>query len=101
MIVDELAPRPVPVGLNAGAQGGRAALLDATHANAPTARAHHKERTEGSAVDRHGISHGRIDLSLLPEERHAGLTVNEYETLLMRHDLREVLENWKDWKRED
>ena len=26
-----------------------------------------------------------------PGERHAGLTVNEYETLLMRHDLSEVL----------
>ena len=29
--------------------------------------------------------------SLAPGERHAGLTVNEYETLLMRHDLSEVL----------
>ena len=26
-----------------------------------------------------------------PPERHAGLTVNEYETLLMQHDLIEVL----------
>jgi len=34
---------------------------------------------------------GRIRLSLAPGERHAGLTVNEYETLLMRHDLSEVL----------
>ena len=32
-----------------------------------------------------------MDVSLAPEERHAGLTVNEYETLLMKHDLREVL----------
>ena len=32
-------------------------------------------------------------MSLAPEERHAGLTVNEYETLLMTHDLREVLRN--------
>ena len=30
-------------------------------------------------------------LSLDPGERHAGLTVDEYETLLMRHDLSEVL----------
>jgi len=30
-------------------------------------------------------------LSLASGERHAGLTVNEYETLLMRHDLSEVL----------
>ena len=42
---------------------------------------------------KYGVAAGRIDVSLPPEERHAGLTVNEYETLLMRHDLREVLEN--------
>ena len=40
-----------------------------------------------------GIEKGRIDLSLDPEEKNTGLTVNEYETLLMRHDLVEVLEN--------
>ncbi|GIV61693.1 MAG: hypothetical protein KatS3mg044_0559 [Rhodothermaceae bacterium] len=40
-----------------------------------------------------GITKGRIDLNLPPDERHAGLTVNEYETLLMRHDLAEVLQN--------
>jgi hypothetical protein len=39
----------------------------------------------------HGVTKGRIRLTLAPGERHAGLTVNEYETLLMRHDLREVL----------
>jgi thiamine phosphate synthase YjbQ (UPF0047 family) len=38
-----------------------------------------------------GIRHGRIDLHLAKGERHAGLTVNEYETLLMKHDLVEVL----------
>jgi len=38
-----------------------------------------------------GIGKGRIDLALSPDERHTGLTVNEYETLLMRHDLVEVL----------
>jgi thiamine phosphate synthase YjbQ (UPF0047 family) len=42
-------------------------------------------------VREHGIAKGRIRLSLAPGERHAGLTVNEYETLLMRHDLSEVL----------
>ena len=31
--------------------------------------------------------------ALDPAERHAGLTVNEYETLLMKHDLAEVLRN--------
>ena len=42
-------------------------------------------------VGQHGVTKGRIRLSLAPGERHAGLTVNEYETLLMRHDLSEVL----------
>ncbi len=39
------------------------------------------------------ITKGRVDISLAPNERHAALTVNEYETLLMRHDLAEVLRN--------
>jgi thiamine phosphate synthase YjbQ (UPF0047 family) len=40
---------------------------------------------------RYGITKGRVDIELSSDERHAGLTVNEYETLLMRHDLAEVL----------
>jgi thiamine phosphate synthase YjbQ (UPF0047 family) len=44
-------------------------------------------------LDAHGIRKGRIDIHLSPEERNAGLTVNEYETLLMRHDLAEVIRN--------
>ena len=40
-----------------------------------------------------GVEKGRIDLSLGVAERNAGLTVNEYETLLMRHDLIEVLKD--------
>jgi thiamine phosphate synthase YjbQ (UPF0047 family) len=44
-----------------------------------------------SAVRRHDVEHGRIDVTLLPSERNVGLTVNEYETLLMQHDLAEVL----------
>jgi hypothetical protein len=39
----------------------------------------------------HGVEKGRIRLTLSAGERHAGLTVNEYETLLMQHDLSEVL----------
>jgi len=39
------------------------------------------------------IRKGKIVLSLEPGEQHAGLTVNEYETLLMKHDLAEVLHN--------
>lgn len=40
-----------------------------------------------------GLEKGRISLSLSPDEQNTGLTVNEYETLLMRHDLPEVLRN--------
>jgi len=40
---------------------------------------------------RHGVGHGRVVVSLAAHERQAGLTVNEYETLLMTHDLAEVL----------
>lgn len=47
----------------------------------------------GELVRQHEIVNGRVDITLAPEERHAGLTVNEYETLLMKHDLVEVLRN--------
>ena len=40
---------------------------------------------------RHGVAKGRVDIALSPGEHDAGVTVNEYETLLMRHDLAEVL----------
>ena len=40
-----------------------------------------------------GIAKGRLRVSLDPSERHAALTVNEYETLLMKYDLAEVLRN--------
>lgn len=39
----------------------------------------------------YGIEKGRIDLRLDPRDRHVGLTVNEYETLLMRNDLPQAL----------
>lgn len=42
-------------------------------------------------VERHELTKGRIEISLDAAEKHSGLTVNEYETLLMRHDLIEVL----------
>lgn len=38
-----------------------------------------------------GCSAGRVDIALAPSERSAAVTVNEYETLLMRHDLAEVV----------
>jgi thiamine phosphate synthase YjbQ (UPF0047 family) len=44
-------------------------------------------------VTAHGVTSGRVRLELAGGERQAGLTVNEYETLLMRHDLAEVLRN--------
>jgi thiamine phosphate synthase YjbQ (UPF0047 family) len=40
---------------------------------------------------KHGIQRGRVHIDLASGETHAGLTVNEYETLLMKHDLVEVL----------
>ena len=39
------------------------------------------------------VAKGRLRVSLDPTERHSALTVNEYETLLMRYDLAEVLKN--------
>jgi thiamine phosphate synthase YjbQ (UPF0047 family) len=44
-------------------------------------------------VRRSGVERGRLRVALSAGERHSGLTVNEYETLLMRHDLAEVLGN--------
>ena len=42
---------------------------------------------------RAGLERARVDLALEPCERHVGLTVNEYETLLMQNDLVDVLKN--------
>ncbi len=42
-------------------------------------------------IDYFGVVRGRVDIMLAPSEEHAGVTVNEYETLLMKHDLVEVL----------
>ena len=42
-------------------------------------------------IARNGVTQGRILIALDPSEDQAGLTVNEYETLLMRHDLADVL----------
>lgn len=44
-------------------------------------------------VRQSGIAKGRLRVSLDPSERHSALTVNEYETLLMKYDLAEVLRN--------
>lgn len=44
-------------------------------------------------IQTHGVAKGRVRLELATSEQFASLTVNEYETLLMRHDLAEVLQN--------
>jgi hypothetical protein len=41
----------------------------------------------------YGVTKGRVRLALASTEQAASLTVNEYETLLMQHDLAEVLRN--------
>jgi thiamine phosphate synthase YjbQ (UPF0047 family) len=38
-----------------------------------------------------GLEYGRVDLVVDPTERNVGITVNEYETLLMQNDLADVL----------
>ncbi len=43
-------------------------------------------------VQRLGLGKGRVDLRLMDDEG-AALTVNEFETLLMQHDLADVLRN--------
>lgn len=40
-----------------------------------------------------GVGKGRLRIVLDPAERHSALTVNEFETLLMKHDLADVLRN--------
>jgi thiamine phosphate synthase YjbQ (UPF0047 family) len=42
---------------------------------------------------RTGVERARVDLALQASERNVGLTVNEYETLLMQNDLVDVLKN--------
>lgn len=44
-------------------------------------------------IDRHGVMRGRVQLTLAASDRWAGLTVNEYETLLMQRDLHDVIDN--------
>jgi thiamine phosphate synthase YjbQ (UPF0047 family) len=51
------------------------------------------ERQLAEFVAAAGVRRGRLRLSLDPAERHSALTVNEYETLLMKYDLAEVLRN--------
>jgi thiamine phosphate synthase YjbQ (UPF0047 family) len=47
----------------------------------------------GEFIDRHGVTKGRVRLELASREQNASLTINEYETWLMHHDLADVLRN--------
>lgn len=42
-------------------------------------------------IDKHGVTKGRVRLALGAADAGTALTINEYETLLMRHDLASVL----------
>lgn len=44
-------------------------------------------------VSRADVGKGRMHIALAPAERDATLTINEFETLLMKYDLAEVLRN--------
>jgi hypothetical protein len=44
-------------------------------------------------IELHRVAKGRIHVSLSSGEHQSALTINEYETLLMRHDLADVLRN--------
>lgn len=46
-----------------------------------------------SLVNKHNIHHGLVILELDSDEKNAGITVNEYETLLVERDLIDVLKN--------
>jgi thiamine phosphate synthase YjbQ (UPF0047 family) len=100
-------------GINEGRPRQRLTRIIGYHAEEAVARARVEVPVSGHPVDsinlkdprlgvydqlsdliaRNGVVRGRLRLSLHRAERHAGLTVNEYETLLMRHDLAEVLRN--------
>ncbi len=45
----------------------------------------------GRRLKAYGIARGRVEIALHRSEEHAGVTVNEYETLLMRNDLAQVV----------
>jgi len=44
-------------------------------------------------IDQYKIHQGVITFELDPHEKHAGVTVNEFETLLMERDITDVLKN--------
>ncbi len=62
--------------------------IDTVNLRSPELGLFEKLRDELIARD---IKYGRVDLRLDINDKHAGLTVNEFETLLMKHDLHEVI----------
>ena len=44
-------------------------------------------------IMRHGVATGRVHIALAAGDRQAALTINEYQTLLMQHDLPDVIRN--------
>jgi hypothetical protein len=44
-------------------------------------------------IRRIGIEHGKVDFAVDSSERNVGITVNEYETMLIQNDLVDVLRN--------
>ena len=62
--------------------------IDTVNLRSPELGLFEKLRDELIARD---IKYGRVDLRLGMNDKHAGLTVNEFETLLMKHDLHEVI----------
>lgn len=44
-------------------------------------------------LDRLGLAYGRVEIALDADETCSGLTVNEYQTALMKHDLSDILRN--------
>jgi thiamine phosphate synthase YjbQ (UPF0047 family) len=46
-----------------------------------------------ASLEKYDIEKGRVDIGLSRKEMHAGLTVNEFENLLIQRDLTEVLKD--------
>ena len=87
------------VGYNSEVEVARATLRVPVSATHPVDAVNLKDPGLGlyaqiaNLISRHGVEKGRVRLDLASGEQFASLTVNEYETLLMRYDLAEVLRN--------
>lgn len=79
----EVARRTIPVRVSPGP-------IDAVDLQDPR---HGLYQEIDELLARHGVAKGRVHLALAPGELGACLTVNEYETLLMRDDMADVLQD--------